>query len=499
MANHNNKPSTSSTNVNKNIGSHPNKNTNKTNSSSDGVWKTQQKSKRIHSDSSVSDNPTSPKPQQIRKKLFSTTNRFEVLSQNDNTDENLDDNLIDLELPIIPDTIKPPPPIFVKGVEDFPELCLTLIELIGVDNYFCKSTSDCLKIQTTNPAAYRALLRFLRDEKAEFHTYQIKEDKPLRVVIRNLHPTKPLNLIKEELTVRLEPITIANEIFKLTSLLHPKIKIEEPYKSKTISQCFNCQQYGHTRAYCGYKSRCVRCGDEHQSSVCPNSRDHPPKCAHCSENHPANYKGCSFYKEIQRRKRRSPTRFKVIAPPGPTYWPSSCSKNPDILDILVSKIPNNLYCTTKNILDLNSDHSSVLLTLNITTKKETPQLFNKFTNHQQFHDLVNAEIQLNIKLKTPEDIDLAVNNLTNIIQRAAWSATNTNPPPATLDSLPMYIRTKISGKRRARALCQRTRLPSHHQNYNHLSNSLKKILVKFKSTTLQNQLSNLSPKEGTLW
>jgi len=70
----------------------------------------------------------------------------------------------------------------------------------------------------------------------------------------------------------------------------------------------------------------------------------------------------------------------------------------------VSKIPNNLYCTTKNILDLNSDHSSVLLTLNTTpTKKETPQLFNKFTNHHQFHDLVNAEIQLNIKLKTPED------------------------------------------------------------------------------------------------
>jgi len=85
----------------------------------------------------------------------------------------------------------------------------------------------------------------------------------------------------------------------------------------------------------------------------------------------------------------------------------------------VSKIPNNLYCTNKNILDLNSDHSSVLLTLNTTPKKETPQLFNKFTNHHQFHDLVNAEIQLNIKLKTPEDIYLAVNNLTNIIQRAA--------------------------------------------------------------------------------
>jgi len=145
-----------------------------------------------------------------------------------------------------------------------------LIELNGVDNFICKSTTDSLKIQTSNPDAYRVLVHFLKDEKAEFHAYQLKEDKPLRVVIRNLHPTTPFNLIKEELAVRLfevrqvtnmlhkvtknylplffvglEPTTKSNKIFQLPSLLHTKIKIEESYKSKTISQCFNCQQYGH--------------------------------------------------------------------------------------------------------------------------------------------------------------------------------------------------------------------------------------------------------------
>jgi hypothetical protein len=174
MANRNNKPTTSSTNVNKNIGSHLNKNINKINSSSDGEWETQLKQKRIHFDSSVYDNPILPKAQQIRKKSFYTTNRFEVLSQNLNTDENLDNDLIDLDQPNIPDTIKPLPPIFVKGVEDFPELCLALIELISVDNFICKSTSDCLKIQTSNTVAYRALVHFLRNEKAEFHIYQLR-------------------------------------------------------------------------------------------------------------------------------------------------------------------------------------------------------------------------------------------------------------------------------------------------------------------------------------
>jgi len=81
MANHNNKPSTSSTNVNKNIGSHSNINANKTNSSSDGVWKTQQKSKRIHSDFSVSDNPTSPKSQQQQFVfILRTDNTFLIAS-----------------------------------------------------------------------------------------------------------------------------------------------------------------------------------------------------------------------------------------------------------------------------------------------------------------------------------------------------------------------------------------------------------------------------------
>lgn len=59
--------------------------------------------------------------------------------------------------------------------------------------------------------------------------------------------------------------------------------------------------------------------------------------------------------------------FKVLAPPGPTYWPSSTRKNPDVLDIFFTKFPRHIFCITENILDLNSDYSSVLLTLNATS------------------------------------------------------------------------------------------------------------------------------------
>jgi len=57
-----------------------------------------------------------------------------------------------------------------------------------------------------------------------------------------------------------------------------------------------------TRKHYGYPSRCVRSSADHKPSDCPNQRSNPPKCALCSGNHPASYKGCSIYKNLQRAK-----------------------------------------------------------------------------------------------------------------------------------------------------------------------------------------------------
>eukprot|EP00102_Acyrthosiphon_pisum_P021172 XP_016658382.1 PREDICTED: nucleic-acid-binding protein from mobile element jockey-like [Acyrthosiphon pisum] len=244
----------------------------------------------------------------LKKKIFITNNRYEVLSSLEQSADHPVEASQDTNFePDAPSSIKPPPPIFLKHVEDFPGLCTVLCELIGVDNFQCKSTPDQLKIQTTIPEAYRTLVRYLRDEKAQFHTFQLKEDKPTRVVIRNLHPTTPTSLIKN-----LEPTTHSNEIFELNSLLHTKVKVEEPHKSKTIAQCTNCQDYGHTKAYCGHPPRCVRCGKDHHSSSCPKSRDEPPCCALSHGNHPASYKGCSTYKELQYCKKSNSNNNKFL-------------------------------------------------------------------------------------------------------------------------------------------------------------------------------------------
>ncbi|KAL4141492.1 hypothetical protein QTP88_004122 [Uroleucon formosanum] len=503
--------------------------------------------------SSSSSDQNSPNIQHNNKKFFHTTNRFELLSQDEPVIASSSDNTYPPPPESNPEEhvnvgIKPtlPPPVFVKRVINFPSLCTELIELIGVDNFSCKSSTDRLKIMTTNPTSYRTLIHFLKQQNAEYHTYQLKEDKPTRVVIRNLHPTTSTALIKSELEQRLfevrqvtnvlhkinkhplplffvdlEPTIHSNDIYKLTSFIHTKIKVEEPYKPKNISQCIKCQEYGHTKSYCGYSARCVRCGSNHASSDCPNPRDATPRCALCSGNHPSNYKGCAVFKDLQRRNQPKknnllsdninhkknvqvshPVGYTILAPPGPTYWPTSLRKKPDILDIFVSNTPHNLFCSTTNLLEPYSDHSAVLLTISASPpiRPSLPKLFHHSTDRLKFHNLVDQNIKLQVSLKTPLEIDTAINNLTNIIHSAAWDSTPTNTQYQNVPlSVPEHIRILISNKRRARALYQRSRLPSHKHIYNNLSNSLKKTLAKHKNQSFTNYLTNLSPNNGSLW
>lgn len=67
------------------------------------------------------------------KKMFALQNRYEVLRQDENLPTN-SSTILTEQIDIETDSNvqnKPPPSIFVKEVEDFPELCARLIEIIG--------------------------------------------------------------------------------------------------------------------------------------------------------------------------------------------------------------------------------------------------------------------------------------------------------------------------------------------------------------------------------
>lgn len=284
------------------------------------------KSKRNLSSTS---NDSSTETSKKNKPIFASSNRFTVLeNEYDNVGvENIEAKKtgINSDIENEPIKIKPPPPIFVRGLLDFVAFRNILINLVGINNFFVKATSKNLKIQSINSDTYRSIIKYLKESKAEYHTFQPYEDKSFRIVVRNLHPSTPtteIGIAIQEIgyTVRnvtnvlhkitksnlpiffvdLEPAEINKDIFHINTLLNTKIKIEEPYKRRDIIQCINCQEYGHSKTYCAYPSRCVRCNSNHPTSACTKTKDQPPVCVLCGGNHTANYRGCQIHKNLQK-------------------------------------------------------------------------------------------------------------------------------------------------------------------------------------------------------
>lgn len=236
--------------------------------------------------------------------------------------------------PTAPRSPPPPPPIFIYGVINFQQMKDNIKTAILESDYKTRAlANNTIKINPKNADAYRALVKHLREQKIVFHTYQIKQDRAYRVVLRNIHHSIPTDEIKAALEeqgfnvrnimninkrttetplnlffVDLEPADNNKKIYDIQYLLNMKISVEPPRKTTNIVQCTRCQQYGHTKAYCTRPFSCVKCGEHHSSSSCSKTRDLPATCALCDGAHPANYRGCSVHKDLQNMRRNQQGR-----------------------------------------------------------------------------------------------------------------------------------------------------------------------------------------------
>ena len=91
-------------------------------------------------------------------------------------------------------------------------------------------------------------------------------------------------------------------IFHISSSLGSKVEIQPLRKSNLIPQCKQCQAYGHTQRYCNKDTRCAKCAGKHHTKECKKPKEAHPKCVHCGEAHPVNYRGCSVAIQLQKIK-----------------------------------------------------------------------------------------------------------------------------------------------------------------------------------------------------
>jgi hypothetical protein len=314
-----------------------------------------------------------------------TSNRYEKLE--DDCEESQDTPLIKV--------IKPPP-IFVDGVSNIQPLTKMLNETVSEEFELKVLRGEQVKIQPKTSQAYTTIVKELELRHTEFHTYKPKQDRSFRVVLRNMHPStdvhelqtaieelghKVNNIwnIKQRATkkplpifyVELVPDSSNKQIYDTKYLLQCRITFEPPHPRREIPQCGNCQRYGHTKKFCHRKPRCVKCAGEHLTSECSRKvRSESVKCVLCGGNHPANYRGCNVYKQLQQTKfpRPRPTTMRN----NNTSYAQAASNSDDKKQTSTNTSSNNNNNSNVDLLDLLKQLMVQLTTMsNILTQMIT--------------------------------------------------------------------------------------------------------------------------------
>ncbi|KAJ2948226.1 hypothetical protein O0L34_g10036 [Tuta absoluta] len=219
-----------------------------------------------------------------------------------------------------------PPPVFIYGVENITPLVGLLNEVITDVYDLAVLRDERVKVQPKSLQAYSKLVEELKKKNTELHTYKPKEDRSFRVVLKKMHhsadPTEIKNEIEElghkviniwnmkhSVTKKPLPMFIVElktdpnnkTVYNVQRLLHCVISFEAFHQKRVIPQCGKCQSYGHTKKFCYKEPRCVKCAGAHLTQDCERKeKSDKVLCVLGEGNHPANYKGCSVYKDLQK-------------------------------------------------------------------------------------------------------------------------------------------------------------------------------------------------------
>lgn len=233
-----------------------------------------------------------------------------------------------------------PPPIIVPGVHSIVDMLADLGEITEPGSFTYKATGGgCVRIMPKDSSTYRKIVDHMDNHNMAFRTFQLKENRAFRVVIKGIHSTTPVQHIIDDLKrlghivrdiknavsrmtknpmamffVNLEPASTNKKVFEVKRLCHAVVTIEEPKKFNDLVQCYRCQAFGHTKRYCRLQYTCVKCGQGHDSTECTKAKDAPATCGNCGEAHTASYQGCRVYIEAKKRAAPKP-KVKAMAPP----------------------------------------------------------------------------------------------------------------------------------------------------------------------------------------
>ena len=217
---------------------------------------------------------------------------------------------------------------------------------------------------------------------------------------------------------------------------------------------------------------------------------------HCGGSRLTTSKGRNLWRTM------SDSNYDYISNGAPRYWPTDPLNLPDLLDFFVSQaLHRNKHLIHSNF-DLSSDHTPVIVSLSAAAinKSPPPKLTTRNTNWNTFQNYLEENTNLNVRLKSPTDLDKAVYSFSTLVQKAAWLSTPPTEQRAPVTpNRPLHIRQLVAAKRRARRVWQRTRHANDQHQYNGLSRRLKSALLELHNSSFEHYITHLSPTDNTLW
>lgn len=156
-------------------------------------------------------------------------------------------------------------------------------------------TAHGIRVQPIDASNQKAVIAHLIASNATFHP-------GLRVV----KVSWPARILKEgkiysALRIEVEAAEAANRLITESLLVDYEVKRCERFAGDCkVTQCYNCQQYGHMRKSCRNQVKCGHCTGGHVSQKCDNKKSR--RCAVCGEvSHEAWSKFCRIQKELKLR------------------------------------------------------------------------------------------------------------------------------------------------------------------------------------------------------
>ncbi|GBM49858.1 hypothetical protein AVEN_191256-1 [Araneus ventricosus] len=186
---------------------------------------------------------------------------------------------------------------------------------------------DYVNIKPPSEESILQILALLNERKAEYLLNESYDERPIKVVIKDLSDETDPQEIVDDLTSKgyainritqmknyrlkkLLPMFLVEikkkgkylNIYNEKSICYFRVKIETYRKKAKATICYNCSGFYHAARNCHLKPKCIKCGGEHPTRECSiKDKIAEPKCVNCGESgHLAAWKGCKSYPIIKK-------------------------------------------------------------------------------------------------------------------------------------------------------------------------------------------------------